>query len=317
MMTSTISKVISILTLLLITSILANPFPLNSTSSQSITTYISLGDSYASGNGAGNPIHTWPHPIPFCGRFSSAYPLQLAQTLSPVRFRSEACGGASITTVIWDQFSWIPRDADLVTLTVGGNEVDFFSVLNECVYLWHPTGTCERELRRSKELIEKRGFVEGYEEMVRVGVQRMRKEGRFLVTGYARFFNETTTECDGITFARKRPGQYLTRSLRRELNQLVSMLNNVILSATEANGAEYVDIDEIFQGHRFCEEGVNEPDISRKDTWFFNLDYDSDDEHAQEVLSARWGKGFVDITRVFHPTKEGHAGIRDAIVKHL
>lgn len=323
----------SILTIIslfgLVTSVLSTPLNLSIHHVIApITTYTALGDSYASGVGAG-------HPAPsLCGHFSAAYPVQLAHSLSPVRFHSVACGGASIASVMREQFGWI-EDSDLVTLTVGGNEVNFLGVLNECVYRWWPVGSCERELRRSRALIENAAFVEGYFRMVQLGLQMVRwgekagkreGKGRFLVTGYATFFNEETGLCDDATFSCRQPRQPLTRSFRRELNQLVRMLNHVIRSATEAAGAEYVDIDQAFEGHRFCEAGVREPDVFRSDTWFFNLHSQQaagfetrlrQDEGQQERVTTGQEMGLGDVTRVFHPTSQGHSGIRDTIINHF
>lgn len=300
--------------------VLASPLQqFNSSSFPTITTYTALGDSYATGNGAGTHGHS------LCSPFSDAYPVQLSKAIGPVLFQSAACGGATTGSVFWHQLDSI-GDSDLVTLTVGGNEVDFFGVLNECVYQWRPLGSCECELRKSRRLIETRRFVDGYARMVRLARQRMKPSGRLLVTGYATFFNEETTACDGVTFSIRNPEQFLTRQLRRDLNHLVRMLNHVIRSAAEAAGAEYVDMDEMFEGHRFCEDGVSEPDGMRSDTWFFNLDYGSGNErvaeevhhaHSQEVFSDVLGKWYVGVTRVFHPTKEGHGGIRDAVLKQL
>ncbi len=104
------------------------------------------------------------------------------------------------------------------------------------------------------------------------------------------------------------------------------MLNVVVRDAAEAIGAEDVDIDKAFEGHRFCEKGVAEPDNERLDTWFFNLQYDHTEAvksrearqvHSQDLISAASIHGFVDVTRVFHPTTNGHGGISDAVVKQL
>jgi lysophospholipase L1-like esterase len=316
-MTSTTPITLCIFALLV--AVIATPLRLNVSSFPTITTYTALGDSYATGYGAGTNTGYR------CNPFSDAYPLQLAKAIGPVRFQSVACGGAVTSSVIWNQLSWI-GDSDLVTLTVGGNEADFFSVLNECVYQWHPLRTCEAELQTSRRLIESSRFGDSYAKMVKLGLQRMKPNGRLLVTGYAMFFNEKTDACDTVTFSKTSREQFLTRQLRRELNQLVRMLNHVIRSTSEAVGAEYVNIDEMFEGHRFCEYGVSEPDNSRSDTWFFNLDYDSnhaseveagDHLHSQKIFSAKFGKSFANVAKVFHPTKNGHEGIRDAIVKHL
>jgi lysophospholipase L1-like esterase len=313
-MTSTTFTTIYYLALL--GPILASPLGFNSSSFPSIAAYTALGDSYATGYGAGT------NTLSVCSPFSDAYPAQLAKAIGPVLFQNAACGGAVTSSVIWNQLSWI-GDSDLVTLTVGGNEADFFSVLNECVYQWQPLHTCQAELQTSRRFIESSRFGENYAKMVKLGLQRMKPNGRLLVTGYATFFNEETNACDSVTFSTKNPEQFLTRELRREMNQLVRLLNHVIRSTSEAAGAEYVNIDEMFEGHRFCEDGVSEPDNSRSDTWFFNLDYDDSEPEArhrissQEILSARSGKWYANVAKVFHPTTNGHGGIRDAIVKHL
>jgi GDSL-like Lipase/Acylhydrolase family len=303
----------------LLAPVLCSPLGLNYSSFPFITSYTALGDSYATGYGAGT------NTLSVCRPFSDAYPAQLAKAIGPVLFQNAACGGAVTSTVIWDQLGWI-GESDLVTLTVGGNEADFFRVLNECVYQWHPLRTCEAELRTSRRVIESSRFGESYAKMVRLGVHRMKPAGRLLVTGYATFFNEDTSGCDRISFSKRNPEQFLTQELRRELNQLVRLLNHVIRDTAEAAGAEYVNIDEMFAGHRFCEDGVSEPDTSRSDTWFFNLgDDDSPASESkterypssQEILLARSGNWYDNVAKVFHPTSNGHRGIRDAIVKHL
>ncbi len=316
-MTSMTSTIVYLFALLI--PVLATPLHFNVSSFPSIGTYTALGDSYATGSGAGTNTGS------LCSPFSDSYPVLLANAIGPVRFHSAACAGATTASVIWRQLASI-GDSDLVTLTVGGNEVDFFAVLNECVYQWAPHGTCAGELWKSRKLIESSRFVEGYARMVKLGLQRMKPEGRLLVTGYATFFNEETAVCDGVTFSRTDPEQFLTRQLRRDLNSLVSMLNHIIRSAADAAGAEYVDVDEMFEGHRFCEDGVSEPDNSRSDTWFFNLDFGGANvrraeatphAHSQKVFSAGLGKWYMEVAKVFHPTKQGHGGIRDAIVKQL
>jgi hypothetical protein len=43
-----------------------------------------------------------------------------------------------------------------------------------------------------------------------------------------------------------------------------------------AHGAVYEDVDRVFEGHRFCEEGVVEPELGREGTWFFNVEYNGE-----------------------------------------
>jgi hypothetical protein len=292
-----------------------------------VVSYAALGDSYATGAGAGSP-RLPPHLDVGCGRFSEAYPVQVANSTSldveESHFQNLACGGASTVSVLRGQ---VPRigDSQIVTLTVGGNEVDFFGVLNECIYQWRPLSTCENELQRSRSLIESGKFIDDYNKLVKGAVQTLQPGARLLVTGYARFFNQATDHCSHISFSKTDPDNLLTRSLRVKLNDLINRLNDVIEAAAQAHGAEYVDIDGVFEGHRFCEDGVPEPAPDRKDTWFFGMGYASDSgtskgdkEHdmMQHIFPNPF-KDFFDFARTFHPTSLGHTAIKDEILKHI
>jgi hypothetical protein len=292
-----------------------------------ITSYAALGDSYATGAGAGSP-RLPPHFDISCGRFSDAYPVQVAHSTSldidESRFRNLACGGASTASVLHGQVPWI-GDSQVVTLTVGGNEVDFFAVLNECIYLWRPFSTCEKELQRSRSLIESSEFIENYNKLVKGAVQVLQPSARLLSTGYARFFNQETDHCSHVSFSKTDPNNRLTQPLRAKLNDLVSRLNDVINAAAQAHGAEYVDIDGIFEGHRFCEDGVPEPAPDRRDTWFFSATYASDNGESnggyppdimQQVLPNPF-RDFFDFARTFHPTSLGHTAIKNEILRRI
>ncbi|GAB7355907.1 hypothetical protein MBLNU459_g6551t2 [Dothideomycetes sp. NU459] len=69
---------------------------------------------------------------------------------------------------------------------------------------------------------------------------------------------------------------YLLKPLRTELNKLVTDLNaqlNVIISNVNKDFLEprvlFADPNPAFDGHRFCEEGITEPDPNNQDNWLF------------------------------------------------
>lgn len=43
-----------------------------------------------------------------------------------------------------------------------------------------------------------------------------------------------------------------------------------LISPNNTSPIYFVDQDAEYTGHRFCREGVNEPDTENVDTWFFN-----------------------------------------------
>ena len=293
-----------------------------------VSSYAALGDSYASGDGAGSS-KLLPNFDISCGRFSGAYPVHVANetslAISPSSFKNLACGGSSTTSVSRWQVPLI-SDSDVVTLTVGGNEVDFFVLLNECVHQWRPYSSCEAELDKSRSLIESTGFISSYGNMIRGIMEKLKPNARLLVTGYATFFNEESDQCSHISFSRTKPDNLLTKSLRREFNNLVRLLNDVISSTCAASGAEYIDINQVFEGHRFCERGVVEPS-KRDETWFFNIDYDDNSGLGSDAIFVTQEdhqkrlpgpiKDFFDLTRTFHPTDAGHRAIANCLVAHM
>ena len=283
--------------------------------------YAALGDSYAAGDGAGSS-RLLPRFDITCGRFSEAYPVQVANSteiaLSEYGFQNLACGGASSLSMLYNQ---VPKiwDADIVTITVGGNEVDFFAVLNACVHQWWPSEPCEKEMRKARALVQSSSFLTNFNKMVARTKRVAKPDTQLLVTGYAAFFNDETAQCNDVSFSRRDPNNVLKNELRKSFNQMVRMMNDVIQGVAEAHRVTYVDVDRLFEGHRFCEEGVIEPS-DRNDTWFFNIDLDDNrserpqrDHSAQNALPGPI-KDFFDLTKTFHPTGLGHQAIAKEIV---
>ncbi|KAM7205006.1 hypothetical protein V8F33_001247 [Rhypophila sp. PSN 637] len=301
------------------------------------------------------------------------------------------------------------------TLSIGGNDVGFFDVINACVFRFYAfySGTCEETLTRTEKLISAAlgwrstssfGFLssslselkERYEngdmsrqkrsgeeeddsdkkidQEAQLLVHKIRlilleildkvhwernPEFRVIMTGYARFFNAETVQCDevslgvwswgdgttvgtatggndrqsgnvgngneehdGSTIANgdvknrggrppkahyniqemrpRRKGKAtkgtwsssslltspkLTRETRKRMNHLVSGVNlllediagdvNARFGYTDTGSRKkrkkviFINYDHLFEGHRFCEEGVTEPDFNRTETWFF------------------------------------------------
>ena len=96
----------------------------------SMAGYAALGDSYSSGEG--NP----PFTGGACDRSEQAYPV-LFQKRLPYTFYFEACSGATVSQLP-EQADLVPEAArgtvKLVTLTIGGNDLHFADVIEQCVF---------------------------------------------------------------------------------------------------------------------------------------------------------------------------------------
>lgn len=98
--------------------------------------YVALGDSYSSGLGAGSYISSSGR----CERSTKAYPEQWADANSPASFVSVACAGATTADVVSSQVPALSASTTLVSITIGGNDAGFSSVMETCVLL--PARSC-------------------------------------------------------------------------------------------------------------------------------------------------------------------------------
>src|ERR1700733_3409699 len=96
--------------------------------------YVALGDSYSSGVGAGSTSGS-------CGQSPNAYPALWEEANSPAAFPFPACSGATTGDVISSQLSSLNSSTTLVSITIGGNDVGFTSIMETCVL--GSTSSCE------------------------------------------------------------------------------------------------------------------------------------------------------------------------------
>ncbi|MFJ8108991.1 SGNH/GDSL hydrolase family protein [Streptomyces sp. NPDC096132] len=91
--------------------------------------YVALGDSYASGVGAG----TYDAASGDCKRSPLNYPHQWAAANPEYKLTDVSCSGATIADVRNNQLSALSSSTNFVTLTVGGNDAQFSSVVQACL----------------------------------------------------------------------------------------------------------------------------------------------------------------------------------------
>lgn len=109
-------------------------------------TYVALGDSYSAGEGiepflggTEQDCHRSPFAFPRLLRFASDDPKTASDDLTNVEFR--ACSGAVTADIDLGVAGGVPQQLDprarddigLVTITVGGNDVVFSTVVRECI----------------------------------------------------------------------------------------------------------------------------------------------------------------------------------------
>lgn len=251
--------------------------------------FIAFGDSYSAGIGTGfngteddcrHGLHGYPNLI--------HDDLVKREGANRTTFQHLSCTGSTITDMLAgstvsqiDQFN-TTSTADFALLSIGGNDLGFFDIMNSCIFRFYSfySGTCEAALRNSEEAIAAPDFEHRLRIAIMEILDRVHWEKRpwftITVTGYARFFNAETEECDDRSFGVWWRGPKLKRELRRRMNRMVMAVNKKIEQSIDSINDDFliprvffVDYDAEFDGHRFCEPGVLEPDYARNDTWFF------------------------------------------------
>src|SRR6516225_7717275 len=104
--------------------------------------YVALGDSYSSGVGAGSVSGS-------CGQSPNAYPALWATASSPASFKFAACSGATTSDVIGSQLSSLSASTTLVSITIGGNDVGFTSIMETCIL--ESTSACESAVSQAEQ----------------------------------------------------------------------------------------------------------------------------------------------------------------------
>ncbi|BCJ55444.1 lipase 1 [Actinoplanes sp. NBRC 14428] len=194
--------------------------------------YVALGDSYSSGVGAPGQSGT-------CLRSPNAYPGLWNAANHPATYRSVACSGATTGSLRSSQLSALNQGTDLVTVTIGGNDVGFASTIITCT-LSSDSG-CAAKVDEALEMLEDEmpaTFDATYRE-----IRGKAPNARVVVLGYPILFDETAPSCG---FA----GMSIPK--RKSINKGAAELNKVIKARSQAAGFIWSDVTDEFAGHGIC-----------------------------------------------------------------
>jgi lysophospholipase L1-like esterase len=198
-------------------------------------TLVAIGDSYGAGVGS----YIYYNDGTNCYRSPFAYPSQLAAATG-LSLTLAACSGATTDDVLNQQVRRIPRSADYVTITVGGNDVGFADVIKQCALPgW--LGTCSATIAAGLRILDTE--LPGRLDAVYEAVKTTAPDATVVVTGYPLMFNGT--DCNPLTF--------FTRSEMAAINDGTEQLNDVVQARSAAAGFRYVDAESAFNGHAWCD----------------------------------------------------------------
>ena len=279
---------------------------------QAITEWAAMGDSYASGIGAG-PQNSNEEYFG-CFRFPLAYPPTLQSgdgsiQPNPLTWNNVACSGNTFNDILNKQFLDQPisdgrfgvrpiwgKAPEFATITMGGNDIDIMGLVLACILHLNLFGpSCDNQIVKSQSIIDSDDFSTGAKSVIQTAINKGRATSVgpnffVFVTGYAQFFNQETTQCNTVNFNpvwNVATGVPMTVERRTAMNQLALNLNAALEAAVNSfpinQNVRYVDYDAQFEGHRFCDR--EEPNPQDPHTWFFHYyTTDASEDTAIEAL---------------------------------
>jgi lysophospholipase L1-like esterase len=156
-----------------------------------------------------------------------------------VSYVSEACSGATTATVLSSQLSALNDSTTLVSLTVGGNDVGFASVMITCVLL--PTSFCVKAVDAAEAEIS--ADLPGELNKVLAAISADAPDARVVVLGYPRLYDlSKSSSCIG-----------LSTTDRTDLNQAADQLDAQIQAAAQRHDDVFADVRSAFSGHEICD----------------------------------------------------------------
>ncbi|MFD3373522.1 MULTISPECIES: SGNH/GDSL hydrolase family protein [unclassified Streptomyces] len=220
-----------------------------STSTARTVNYVALGDSYASGPGIPTQVDS------ACARSDRNHPSLLAAARN-WQLTDVSCSGATTTALAGPQGAQPPQldalgaDTDVVTLTIGGNDIGFSRNLATCAGLTSkdPTGNPCQAFFTSGGTDQLEQRVNDTAPKIAAALDAVRQRAphaKVLVVGYPDLFPDDGVGCTGSAVPLAAGDFAYLRDTEKKLNAMLA-------SQASANGAGYVDTYTPTVGHDMC-----------------------------------------------------------------
>lgn len=249
--------------------------------------YVAMGDSYASGLGT-RPVLDYDN---LCFQSPESYSALLAKAEKVASYTNVACTSAVVNDVdrstqtffgFFDiaegpQLDALQPDTDLVTVSAGGNDLDFAPILMNCAlyeFFDNPSGTCVQAIEGAEA---KARTPEFHQELVRIYTaikSRVAPDARILAIGYPHLFTTSRTHM-------------VSDTSRARMNGAVDVADEAIKAAADEAGVTFVDVRSQFEGHGAVRGGgpnawINDVDPAQ----LINIMHPTAAGHAQGYLPA-------------------------------
>jgi lysophospholipase L1-like esterase len=204
-------------------------------SAASSVRYVALGDSYSSGVGAGS----YDSSSGNCERSANAYPQQWAAGNAPASFASVACSGATTSDVLGSQVSALSAGTTIVSITIGGNDAGFASIMQTCVL--QSDSACLAAISGAESFVASQ--LPGRLDATLQTIHTHAPSARVVVLDYPDFYDlSKSSTCIGLSTAK-----------RNAIDQGADQLDAAISAAAARNGDTFSDVRGRFSGHEICD----------------------------------------------------------------
>lgn len=212
--------------------------------------YVALGDSYASAPLVPTQVDA------ACQRSDQNYPSLVSRSRA-ARLTDVSCAGATTEDMAAPQSDGVPaqfdaldRGTDLVTVTIGGNDIGFSTVLGTCAHLTagNPAGApCAAYFAGSgaDRITDAIAATGPKVAQVLRGIHRRAPHARVVVVGYPDLFPEDGVGCTSSKVPLAAGDFAWLRDKEKELNSMLAR-------QARRGGAEYVNTYTPTVGHDLC-----------------------------------------------------------------
>jgi lysophospholipase L1-like esterase len=193
--------------------------------------YVALGDSYAAGPGI--PVQIAVDTPPGCAQSSNNYPHDLAALASFVDLTDVSCSGATTVHMTAPQVTAagtnppqldsVTNKTDVVTLTIGGNDIGFSSIIVSCISPT-PVGTPCRDryvTPAGDELRQRIAATAPKIDAVLDGIENRAHHARIVVVGYPDILPSSGPGCYSAALPFTAGDTIYLDGIERELNSML------------------------------------------------------------------------------------------------
>jgi len=198
--------------------------------------YVALGDSYSSGVGTGNYYPASGD----CERSPHAYPVLWSAAHQTNSFSFVACSGANTTDVVNNQLGSLDAGTGLVTLTIGGNDAGFTTVMEDCVIgSIGGSAACKNATDNAINYVQT--TLPGRLDTVYSAIRSKAPNADVVVMGYPHLYTLGGSCVIGIG-----------DTSRSYLNHAADVLDDTIAKEAANEGVHFADVRDIFANHGIC-----------------------------------------------------------------